>query len=985
MNGKHTQHLEPTLSAATPQDAWWRSVEDYLNTTPDDQTAPQPATVSPLGELGISRREFMKLMGASMALAGVTGCGQPADEDIVPYVQPPQQGTQGEARHYATAVTLNGYASGVIATSYMGRPVKLEGNPQHPASNGGTDIFTQAAILQLWDPDRSALLLREGVGADWDQLLATLTPRLQALRTARGAGLHVLTGNVSSPSLLGQLQTLQKKFPHVQWHQYEPVCDDNALAGAELAFGEPLRCRLNLHRARCVLTLDCDLLGAGPEQVRNARQFAKARRSAEHGGPMLRLYTVETYPSLTGAAADHRKAVRARDVEQVARAIAHRFGAPIEGPTRIAVPDDWLNAMIDDLRTAAEAALVIAGRRQPPAVHALAHWINQHLGAAGSTVAYHSPVTPAGEHMKSLRALVQAMQAGRVDTLLIINANPVYSAPVDLDFATALDRVPMSVHLGLYADETAARCHWHVPAAHELESWGDARSPDGTLSIQQPLMAPLYRGRSAHELLAVANEDVASSTYELVRAYWRGEWNEQFETRWQRALRTGLVADSASDTKNPGVQATLFERLPEAEPPADALEIGFAADATVWDGRYANNAWLQELPKPMTQLTWDNAAQLSPATAKRLGIENEQVLELRYGGQVLRMPAWISPGHADGAVTLSLGYGCRAGGRVAAGRGFDANRLRVSSAPWFDQGLEIGITGERYSLATTQVHHRMHDRHLVREAGVEQFRRNPHFARRSVSGPKPSLYPPYSYAGHAWGMSVNLNTCIGCGACTIACQAENNIPVVGKQQVLVSREMHWIRVDRYYKGPIEEPETCFQPVPCMHCEHAPCELVCPVGATMHDAEGLNVQVYNRCIGTRFCSNNCPYKVRRFNFLQYADRDTPAIKAQRNPEVTVRMRGVMEKCTYCVQRIERERIAAQREQRPLRDGDVKTACQQVCPTQAIVFGDINDPQSEVRKAKASPLDYTMLEELNTRPRTSYTAKLRNPNPVLRKRS
>ncbi len=972
-------------SPSAPADPWWKSIEEYNQDALDDCV--QDEFPSPLqgGELLWSRRDFMKLMGASMALAGVSGCSGPADEEIAPYVHAPLQGVEGEARHYASAVTLNGFASGVVATSYMGRPVKLEGNPRHPASDGGTDIFTQAAILQLWDPDRSALVLRKGASASWDDLAAALHDRLAKLRAAGGAGLRVLTGNVTSPSLLAQLRALMQAFPQARWHQYEPICDDHVSRGAQIAFGEPLQSGLKLEKAGCVISLDADILGPGPDQTRLARQFAKSRREAQQGGNMLRLYAVESYPTLTGALADHRKAVRARDVEGLARAIASRLGAPLKAPDRVAVDAQWLDAVVQDLQDHGKAGLVVAGRRQPPQVHALAHWINEHIGASGETVVYHKPVVPPVQQMDSLRELVESMRGGGVDTLLIIDGNPAYGAPADLQFAAALKRVPMSVHLGLYADETAQHCTWHVPAAHELESWGDARDRDGTASIQQPLVAPLYGGHTPQELFAVAMGNVGAGDHDLVREYWRVQWGDGFDSEWKQALRTGLVKDSAMPAVAAQVRGSMFADLPAEAPPNDSLEIGFAPDSTIWDGRYANNAWLQELPKPMTQLTWDNAVQLSPTTAKELGIENEQVLILRYSGNELRVPAWISPGHADGAVTLTLGYGRQSGGQVAAGAGVNANNMRRSTAPWFDHGLELRVTDDRYPLATTQVHHRLHDRHMIREASLDQYRRNPKFAKRSESGPKPSLYPPYAYEGHAWGMVVNLNSCIGCGACTIACQAENNIPVVGKQQVRMSREMHWIRVDRYFKGSIEEPETYFQPVPCMQCEHASCEVVCPVGATMHDSEGLNVQVYNRCIGTRFCSNNCPYKVRRFNFLQYADRDTPSLKAQRNPEVTVRMRGVMEKCTYCVQRIERARIAAQREDRPFRGDEVKTACQQVCPAAAITFGDINDPESEVQKEKQSPLDYTMLEELNTRPRTSYTAKLRNPNPALRKRS
>lgn len=974
----------PRLVLPETGGGWWCSLDDRRQ----DAGAPEREDEFPQWSrqgVPLHRRDFMKLLGASMALAGVGGCSKPADEHIVPYVHPPEAGTQDEARHYATAVSLNGYGLGVIGSNYSGRPVKLEGNPDHPASHGRTDTFTQAEILQLWDPERSKLVSRQGVGASWDDLLGEASGRLQALKARGGAGVRVLTGNITSPSLSAQLQTLQKRFPQAQVHHYEPVCDDHAVQGAELAFGRPLQTHFQIEKASRILSLEADFLDPGPDQVRYAKQFAKARKRGEQGRhDMVRLYALEACPTLTGAAADHRKSLRAAEIETVARHIAQRLGGSVEAPEKLPVSARWLDAAVEDLRQAGSTALVATGRRQPPAVHALVHWINDRLGAAGHTVTYREPVAAAARHMESLRELARDMQAGQVDTLFILDSNPVYSAPADIDFAHALAQVPLTIHLGLYADETARWCRWHVPMAQVLESWGDVRASDGTVTIQQPLVAPLYSGRTAQQLIAVANGNVTDSARELVRSHWQRQWGEEFEQRWRRALRTGLVEDTAAPTVAATVSPDLLQRLPSPTLAPRGLEIGFIPDGSIWDGRYANNGWLQELPKPMSQLTWDNAALISPITAEQLGIENEQLLELRYHGRTLRAPAWLTPGHSEGAVTLSLGYGREAGAPLASGKGFNANRLRGSEAPWFDHGLEVQRLDETYPLATTQAHHRLHDRHMIKETTLEHFLRNPLFAQHGPPGPPPTLYPGYAYEGHAWGMVVNLNTCIGCNACTIACQAENNIPVVGKEQVRLSREMHWIRVDRYYKGPIDEPETYFQPVPCMHCEHAPCEVVCPVGATLHDSEGLNVQVYNRCIGTRFCSNNCPYKVRRFNFLQYADRQSPSLKAQRNPEVTVRMRGVMEKCTYCVQRIEHARIGARREQRSLQEQDLQTACQQVCPADAIVFGDTNNPASQVSKEKAAPLDYVMLEELNTRPRTSYTAKLRNPNAALKER-
>jgi molybdopterin-containing oxidoreductase family iron-sulfur binding subunit len=580
-----------------------------------------------------------------------------------------------------------------------------------------------------------------------------------------------------------------------------------------------------------------------------------------------------------------------------------------------------------------------------------------------------------------------------VDTLIILGGNPVYDAPADLEFGRALERVPLSVHSGLLVDETADRCKWHVPAAHELETWGDARAFDGTLTIQQPLIAPLYGGKSAIELLGLLTGQLGFTSHDVVRATWQQRFGkEQLEDRWSEALRNGVVANTAASfehvallEKPPAPAAARAEQVqpaggtataPAGEATEAAIEIVFRPDPFLWDGRYAQVAWLQELPRPLTRLTWDNAAMMGPRLAARLGVQNGDVVELALEKRSTRAPVWIVPGHADDAVTLPLGWGRTAAGAVGSRRGVSAYALRSSTAPWFARGLRLTRLDERQTLASVQGHNRMAGRDIIRGASLQAYRANPDFAKKQADiEPPESLYPNYSYPDHAWGMSIDLTSCIGCGACTIACQAENNIPTVGKQQVLIGREMHWIRVDRYEEGPLETPRTAFQPVPCMQCEHAPCETVCPVEASIHDTEGINVQVYNRCVGTRFCENNCPYKVRRFNFFRYA-LDMPSLNAMRNPDVTVRMRGVMEKCNYCLQRIVRARIVADRENRALHDGEVVTACQAVCPTQAIVFGDLNDPRSQVRIAKSSPRNYALLGELDTRPRTTYLARIVN---------
>jgi molybdopterin-containing oxidoreductase family iron-sulfur binding subunit len=648
------------------------------------------------------------------------------------------------------------------------------------------------------------------------------------------------------------------------------------------------------------------------------------------------------------------------------------------------IPADRLGAIARDLQAHRGTSLVLAGDHQPAGVHALAHAINDALGNVGQTVLYLDPVmaNPANQ-TESLRELAAAMAAGQVELLLILGGNPAFTAPADLNFAGALDQVNFRVHLSLYDDETSERCHWRLPESHYLEAWGDARAYDGSLTIIQPLIEPLYDSRSAHQVLAMLLGQVDSSDHDLVRAYWESQNSAgDFDQFWQTTLFNGLVAGTALAPKSVSLQPEFDQPGPTQTVGAEDLEIIFRPDPSIWDGRFANNGWLQELPKPLTKLTWDNAALLSPATAANLGLANEEVLELQYQGRAVRAPVWIMPGHSEGSVTVYLGYGRTRAGRVGTGTGFNAYALRTTDTPWFGPGLSIVKTGERYSLASTQSHQSIEGRNLIRAGTVDQFQADPDFVRKlDPHVENISLYPQVEYDDYAWGMAVDLSTCTGCNACVVACQAENNIPIVGKEQVIMGREMHWLRLDRYYEGDLDNPDTHHQPVLCMHCENAPCEVVCPVGATLHDQEGLNVMVYNRCIGTRYCSNNCPYKVRRFNFLQFTDLETESLKLQRNPEVTVRSRGVMEKCTYCVQRISAARITAKGEGREIRDGEVVTACQEVCPAQAIVFGNINDPTSQVAQLKASSLNYGLLTELNTHPRTTYLARLRNPNPEL----
>jgi molybdopterin-containing oxidoreductase family iron-sulfur binding subunit len=683
--------------------------------------------------------------------------------------------------------------------------------------------------------------------------------------------------------------------------------------------------------------------------------------------------------------ADHRLRLKASEVEGFERLLAREIGlsavaAPAAAPS---IPASWIPALVRDLKQHPGATLIVAGDQQPAIVHALAHAMNQALGNINKTVSFTSPLEVVADNQwDSMGQLAADIRAGSVTTLLILGSNPAYDAPADLDFKSIIPKVAFSVRLGLYEDETSALCHWHIPAAHELESWGDARGYDGTASVIQPLIAPLYGGKSEVDFLAVLNGQ-SKASHDIVHDYWQSQRTtvDRFDAYWEKTLRDGVVADSALPAKQVSVKAGIGTEAAAA--PAQGIEIVFRPDHTIWDGRFANNGWLQELPKPLTLLTWDSVAMVSPKTAERLGVKNETAVELKYQGRTIVAPVWVMPGHADESVTVFLGYGRTKAGRVGTGAGFDAGWIRPLATPWIGAGLEVRKTGDMWGLATTQTQSTMEGREPIRIATLDEYQKEPKFAQADANENPLSLYPAFKYEGNAWGMAIDLNSCTGCGGCVVACQSENNIAVVGKKEVRIGRHMHWIRIDRYYEGSMDDPGTYHEPVMCMHCEDAPCEVVCPVAATVHSDEGLNEMIYNRCVGTRYCSNNCPYKVRRFNFYLYSDWDTPSLFGMRNPNVSVRSRGVMEKCSYCVQRISAVKIDAEKQDRPIKDGEIVTACQQSCPSEAIVFGNINDPNSAVSKLKAKNRNYKLLEDLNTRPRTSYLAKLRNPNPEIEK--
>jgi MoCo/4Fe-4S cofactor protein with predicted Tat translocation signal len=989
---------------------YWRCLEELADTEEFKELLHLefPRYASALSD-AVDRRSFIKLMGASLALAGLSGClsssPAPRDEKIVPYVTQPEEIIPGRPLFFATAMPLQGFGRGILAESHMGRPTKIEGNPQHPASLGASDVFMQASVLGLYDPDRSRALSNAGMISTWSAFFSAMNAELESQRLRQGEGLRILTETVTSPTLGHQLQELLTKFPKAKWHQYEPAGRDNVRAGARLAFGEVVETLYRFDKAEIILSIDADFLFYGPASLRYTRDFVDKRRIGDTNGKMNRLYTVESTPTVTGSMADHRLPIRPSEIVAFAKAVARDLGIRVSGDEAFAGGrhDAWVRALVRDLRSNSGKTIVVAGDQQPPIVHALAHAINQSLGNVGATVIYTDPIEAQPiDQTESLRDLVRDMEANAVQMLIILGGNPVYTAPVDLNFASRLVKSNFNVHLSLYEDETSALCHWHIPEAHYLESWGDVRAYDGTATILQPLIAPLYGGRTAHEILAALMGQPGRSDYEIVRDYWKQQKRSQdFEMFWRTSLHDGVVAGTAYPSKP--VKFRTSETITEASEPRNpepetrnSLEIIFRPDPSVLDGRFANNGWLQELPKPLTKLTWENAVLLSPATAERLGLNYRigttggehgtiycDVVELEYRGRKIRGAAWIHPGQAADCVTVHLGYGRTRAGKIGSGAGFNAYALQTSDAVWRGSGLQIQKTGSQYPLACTQFHHLMEGRKLLRAGTLEEFLKNPDFAHETeeAEAAAKSLYPGFKYDGYAWGMAIDINACIGCNACVAACEAENNSPVVGKNEVMRGREMHWIRIDRYYKGDLNDPEMYHQPVPCMQCENAPCELVCPVGATNHSHEGLNDMVYNRCVGTRYCSNNCPYKVRRFNFFEYSDFKTPSLKLSRNPDVTVRSRGVMEKCTYCVQRINTKKIEAEKEDRQVRDGEIVTACQQACPAQAIVFGDINDPNSRVSKLKAHSLNYGLLVELNTKPRTTYQAKLRNPNPEI----
>jgi molybdopterin-containing oxidoreductase family iron-sulfur binding subunit len=913
------------------------------------------------------RRSALKLMSAALAMAGLSGCDLGAPEGVlIPAVRAPAEIIPGLPNFYSTANLLQGFATGVVVKHHMGRPIKVEGNPQHPASLGATDVFAQAEVLNFYDPERSFGVTLKGDPISRAAFQAALAREKEAITASRGAGFCILTGAISSPTLIAQIKALLNAYPEARWRQFEPVSRGNVAKGSSLAYGRPLDALFKLDAADVILAIDSDLLSSAPGHLRYARDFA-SRRNPTRTAKMSRVYAVEPTPTLIGAAADHRFIAGPRDLPRIFAALADavlRNGRSSDAPA-------WVSPLASDLIANRGRALIHLGPDHPPEMHALVHAMNEALGARGETFDLIEPVV--ADFSDEIDQLTVDMRAGRVNTLLIIDSNPIYAAPPGLGFHEALQKMKFSLALTQTPNETSDACLWSVPLTHVWESWGDARAYDGSTTILQPQALPLYGGLDAFEMLG--KFDTASPTDALrrVKATWRSQLKGDFPQAWQDALANGVLPNTASKEAktNLNPQAAAVS-IPQ---PADRVSLLTRPDPNLWDGRFAANAWLQEVPRPFTKLTWDNPLLVAPGLGRRLGLENGDVVRVARGEAATSAAVWIMPGQAEDCLVAHLGGGRKHAGPVGAGAGFDFYPLVGAQGE-----ISLRKTGSRATLASTEHHNAIFDGSGVyaKHATLDEYQSNDRLFASNRSS-RDTLYRWKPEGPAAWGMSVDLNACIGCNACVVACQAENNVPTVGKDEVLHEREMHWLRIDRYYEGEADDPDIYLQPTLCMHCEQAPCETVCPVGATVHDSEGLNVMVYNRCIGTRFCSNNCPYKVRRFNYFSFTQKERRAPQS-RNPEVTVRARGVMEKCTFCLQRIAEARIVADRDNQPI--GDVVTACQAACPTKVFTFGNLAKEDSEVVRRKQSPLDYALLADQNTHPRVTYEARISNRNPAIR---
>jgi molybdopterin-containing oxidoreductase family iron-sulfur binding subunit len=979
---------------------YWRSVDELAN-TPEFQAAVEkefPGSPHAWGD-EVSRRGFLKFMGASAALAGLAGCTKQPDEPIYPYIKQPEDLILGKPNYFATAHPFVTGAVPLLVKSDQYRPIKIDGNPEHPYNQGSSDPFTQATLLDLYDPDRSQHVTYRGENREWAEFAVEF--RNKVISTKDGTGIYFLSETITSPTLARQWREVQTKYPKATLVQYDP-----AIAGTALASG--LNVQYDLAEADVIVSLDADFLSgaAFPGFHKLVRQYAERRKNPEK---LNRLYAIESTPTTTGLKAEHRLGLRASEIPAFAAELAKAVCVKgVEAPmyTWSDEQKKFLAVLVKDLKAHAGKSVVIPGLYQDASVEALALVINTALNNIDKTINVRGDLLMPSKQTQDLKSLSADLNAGKVDWLVILNANPIYNAPADLDFAAAFEKAKMTAHLGSHVDETGQNAQWHIPAAHFLESWSDAQAYDGTVSIVQPMIDPLYGGKTAHHFFQALLDEPGLSPYEAVRETWKPVIKGDFETGWRKALHQGWVDGTTdhSDVTFSALQPGVSWPAP-APSSKNSLEIIFRPDPNVYDGRWSNVGWLQELPKPVTNLSWDNAAIVSGATLTKYGLEEDDIVELTVQGRKVNAPVIVAPGHPDNSVTVHLGYG-RQTGRVAGGAGFNAYLIRTSDAPFYVVGSMKKVEG-KWGLAVTKSHFQDHrpklfggqgsgnnsleadealgERGIIRYATLAEYKADPGFANEgethTTTDKSNTLFPNWEYKENAWGMSIDMNSCTGCNACIVGCYAENNIPVVGKQQVRIGRNMQWLRIDTYFEGDLAAPRAHFQPMACQHCENAPCEQVCPVGATVHTPEGLNAMVYNRCVGTRYCSNNCPYKVRRFNFLLYSDFETESLKLMRNPDVTVRSRGVMEKCTYCVQRISAAKIEADKENRAIRDGEIVTACQQACPARAISFGNINDKQSSVAKLQADERSYQVLADLNTRPRTKYVAAVLNMNPEL----
>jgi molybdopterin-containing oxidoreductase family iron-sulfur binding subunit len=1030
---------------------------------------------------GFDRRRFLQLMGASLALAGLagTGCRRP-NLELLPYNRRPEEVIPGLPTYYATSIPRPEAPFPVIVESHEGRPTKIEGNPRHPFcrvepdkgedpegrfTRGGTDVFAQASILDLYNPDRSGVLKQGAEDRTWQEFdiaADTYFTKFLGGQENSGEGLHFLAEEANSPALKLVRDFLKTKAPKATWHAYDPLRRENTREGARLAFGKPLAVTYRLERADVVLALDSDFLGCDEWSVPLARDFAKRRKveSPDDADRMNRLYVVESTYTVTGAAADHRLRMPASQIAEYTTALAREVLTQLRAAGKLpreaapaldaltprqppaGVSEKWLKVAAADLVRARGKSVILVGGRQPPAVQALGHLLNECLDNHTRNEPRPVELRPASApDTASLDELVTALRARKVDTLVIIGGNPIYDAPADLEFPRLMANVPFRIRLGLTYDETAHACctaetdtGWYLPMTHYLEEWGDVESADGTYGPVQPLIAPLYGARSALETVARLARHPKPSPYDLVQQSFRQRTGQQDENPapFRRFLHEGWWPDS---TRKPETAALAWPAVidqlrklpaPTAPPSRERMEITFHPDSRLLDGRYASNGWLQELPDPITKLTWDNALLVSPRTAQELGLKTQDLVDVTLNGVTAQLAVYVLPGQADWSLAVTLGGGRSRVGRLAhaGGRlGFNVYPLRTSAVPHFALGVTVAKTGQTYAMATTQIHGSLEGRDIIRTFDTERFRQHVAAPRHSsgriplpLQSPDLAVPNPALDQKQGWGMVIDLNACTACNACVVACQAENNVPIVGKGEVIRGREMHWLRVDRYFTEPdegareqpgttanVDDPAVAHQLMMCVHCEQAPCEAVCPVNAAAHSPEGLNLQVYNRCVGTRYCENNCPWKVRRFNFFDYNQRPldqlrlgpltekgtSETLKMQKNPDVTVRMRGVMEKCTYCVQRIERGKIGTKlmrvREGSTdftVPDGVITPACAQACPSGAIVFGNVKDPHSRVARVKRrNPRDYLVLGELNTKPRTSYLARVRNLNRAM----